>query len=66
MRMALGISGVLLAAALATAAEITRTGDERAACAAEGGCLLVSRAWIEAQLRAAFGQGAKDCRMTPT
>lgn len=59
------IAAAMLAAAAVYAAELTP--EEHAGCKAEGGCNVVSRAWLQAQLKAAFsagyveGKGAVKC-----
>lgn len=44
-----------------TAAEINLTDEEKAKCAKEGGCGMVSQAWIMSQLEQAFQSGKKAC-----
>ena len=52
-------AGLLAMIAAATAAELAMTPAERASCQAQGGCEVVSAAWLRAQIRAAFDQGFK-------
>lgn len=44
-----------------TAAEINLTDEEKAKCEKEGGCGMVSQAWILQQLEQAFQRGKKVC-----
>lgn len=70
-------AGLLTMIAAAAAAELGLTPQEQASCQAQGGCEVVSNAWLRAQIRASFDLGFKTgaetavkesapCRKTPT
>jgi hypothetical protein len=55
--LAIALTAALAITLPARGAEITLPPDERARCQAEGGCALMTAAWLRAQLQEAFSSG---------
>lgn len=56
------LTTTVLASAEPQESHIVLTPDDAQRCAAEGGCGVVTRAWLEQQLRRAYEAGAVACQ----